>query len=197
MNRRVILCAVGLALGGVMALFSPRYPGEAMNPSPTPPPGWPAPPPGRAFATLAEFWAGQAEWVLEAYDVGLPIGESDTVYRGGMELWSYLHASFPSAGIVDSCGNPVPFPGCVTLWRSTDGGRRFFLERPVCLIPCRKCPCDSARDQIDQQQYPRVFFTRNRAYMVYEWGAAIYLRVSPDGLSWSPPHPHPGNRMVP
>ena len=120
-------------------------------------PSYPAdlsPPPGRSFASLAEFWTGQAEWILEVPDTGLPVRESDTVWRGGSEFWSYLHASFPSAGIVDSCGQPVPFPGCVTLWRSTDGGRHFRLERPVCLIPCARCPCDPKRDQVDQQQVP-------------------------------------------
>ncbi|MEJ2748074.1 MAG: hypothetical protein P8183_09230, partial [Anaerolineae bacterium] len=49
------------------------------------------PPPGREFATLEDFWNGRAEFVLEIADTGLPIGESDTVYRGGTELWSYLH----------------------------------------------------------------------------------------------------------
>jgi len=158
-------------------------------------PSYPAdlsPPPGRSFASLAEFWTGQAEWILEVPDTGLPVGESDTVWRGGSEFWSYLHASFPSAGIVDSCGQPVPFPGCVTLWRSTDGGRHFRLERPVCLIPCARCPCDPKRDQVDQQQYPRVFFEGKRAYMVYEWRGAVYLRISPDGLRWSPALRIPG-----
>jgi len=144
----------------------------------------PLPPDGRQFATLDEFWAGNAEWLLEEYDVGLPVGESDTVYRGGDEFWSYLHASGPSAGVVDSCGEPVPFPGCVTLWRSTDGGRHFALENPTCLFPCASCPC-SARDHVHQQQYPRVAFAPDRAYMVYEWGASTCLRTSSDGLRWS------------
>jgi len=117
--------------------------------------------------------------------VGLPVGESDTVYRGGNEFWSYLHASYRSAGVVDQCGDPAPFPGCTTLWRSTDGGRHFWLENPVCLFPCASCPCDVARDHINQQQYPRTFFDGGRAYMVYEWGAGTYLRSSSDGLHWS------------
>lgn len=174
------------------ALGLDRNAGEARRPAPPAPTVVPPPPPGRDYATLAEFWERKAEWVLDVFDVGLPVGESDTVYRGRQEFWSYLHASFASAGVVDSCGAPVPFPGCVTLWRSTDGGRTFRLERPVCLIPCRSCPCDPLRDQINQQQYPRVFFDRGRAFMVYEWGGAVYLRASPDGLRWSPSIRIPG-----
>jgi len=123
--------------------------------------------------------------VLEAHDVGLPVGESDTVYRGGGELWSYLHASHKSAGVVDSCGDPVPFPGCVTLWKSHDGGYRFFLENPICLFSCLNCPCVPGRDHTGQQQYPRVFFDADRAYIVYEWGAGTYLRTSTEGVHWS------------
>ena len=29
--------------------------------------------------TVADFWEGRAEWVIDIPDVGLPIGESDTV----------------------------------------------------------------------------------------------------------------------
>jgi len=152
---------------------------------PDPPIFAPVPPPGRTFATLDEFWAGAAEWVLEEYDVGLPVGESETVYRGGTEFWSYLHASHQSAGVFDSCGGPVPFPGCVTLWKSHDGGLHFALENPVCLFPCAACPCDPSRDHTGQQQYPRVFFDADRAYIVYEWGAGTYVRTSADGLHWS------------
>jgi len=143
------------------------------------------PPPGRTFATLDEYWAGNAEWVLEVHDVGLPLGESDTIHRGGNEFWSYLHASDYSAGVVDSCGDPAPFPGCVTLWKSHDGGVSFALENPVCLFPCATCPCQEGRDHTHQQQYPRVFFDTNRAYMVYEWGAGTHMRTSSDGLNWS------------
>lgn len=145
----------------------------------------PLPPAGRAFAPLAAFWDGSAEWFLELYDVGLPVGESDTVDRGGGEFWSYLHASHLSAGVVDQCGDPVPFPGCVTLWRSWDGGASFALENPVCLFPCRSCPCDPARDHTHQQQYPRVALAGGRWVMVYEWGAGTYLRTSSDGVRWS------------
>jgi len=152
----------------------------------------PAPPAGREFASLDEFWTGAAEWVMESYDVGLPVGESDTVYRSGGEFWSYLHASHPSAGVVDRCGNPAPFPGCVTLWKSTDGGLNFFLENPVCLFACATCPCDQGRDHTSQQQYPRVFFDTDLAYMVYEWGARTYFRTSSDGMTWSPESQVPG-----
>ena len=145
----------------------------------------PLPPPEREFATLEDFWAGNAEWLLEHYDVGLPVGESDTVHRGGGEFWSYLHASYQSAGVVDQCGDPAPFPGCVTLWKSHDGGVTFALEEPVCLFPCATCPCNPDRDHTYQQQYPRVFFDRAQAYMVYEWGAGTLMRTSPDGLAWS------------
>jgi len=123
--------------------------------------------------------------VLESFDVGLPVGESDTVYRGGGEFWSYLHASHRSAGVIDKCGDPVPFPGCVTLWKSHDGGLHFALESPRCLFPCTACPCDSGLDHVQQQQYPRVFFDTDSVYIVYEWGAGTSLRTSADGLQWS------------
>ena len=163
--------------------FTPAPPTD--TPTPAPPPFAPAPPPGREFATLDEFWVGVAEWVLESFDVGLPVGESDTVHVGGAEFWSYLHASHQSAGVVDQCGDPAPFPGCVTLWKSHDGGLTFALEAPVCLFPCATCPCDPGRDHTDQQQYPRVFFDADRAYMVYEWGAGTLMRISSDGVIWS------------
>lgn len=150
------------------------------------------PPPGRQFASLDEFWNGQAEWLIEEVDTGLPLGESDTVHRGGDEFWSYLHASYQSAGVVDQCGDPVPFPGCTTLWKSYDGGRHFVLERPVCLFPCASCPCDNGRDHVGQQQYPRVFFAPDYAYLVYEFGALTFLRTSADGVNWSQPAHVPG-----
>jgi hypothetical protein len=159
--------------------------------SPIPPIAFP-PPPGRAFADLNAFWDGAAEWVLEVPDTGLPGGESDTVYRGGNEFWSYLHSSHASAGVVDQCGNPVPFPGCTTLWKSTDGGKTFRLENPVCLLPCAACPCENSRDHVAQQQYPRVFLQPDQAYLVYEFGAYVYLRTSTDGLHWSGPAHVPG-----
>jgi hypothetical protein len=167
-------------------------------PTPTVPPPSPTPefvflpPSGRQFASLEQFWAGQAEWLLDEYDTGLPLGESDTVYRGGTEFWSYLHASYQSAGVVDQCGDPVAFPGCTTLWISHDGGRHFALENPVCLFPCASCPCDHSRDHVGQQQYPRVYFASDQAYLVYEFGAFTYLRTSADGVNWSQPAHVPG-----
>ena len=106
--------------------------------------------PDWAYATLDDFWDGSAYWHLDIYDTGLPVGESDTVHRGGEEYWSYLHASYQSAGVVDQCGDPVPFPGCTTLWKSHDGGRSFVLENPVCLFECETCPCDNERDHIPE-----------------------------------------------
>jgi hypothetical protein len=172
------------------ATFTP-IPPTAVPIAPPPPASAPAPPAGREFATLDEFWTGNAEWVIDEYDVGLPVGESDTVYRGGTEFWSYLHASFERGSVVDQCGDPAPFPGCVTLWNSTDGGRHFTLENPVCLFPCKTCPCGPT-DHTQQQQYPRVFFDTDRAYVVYEWGAGTYMRTSDDGVHWSAEAQVPG-----
>ncbi len=167
------------------------------TPVPTAPPPPPSdvtfsPPPGRQFATLEDFWNGQAEWLLEESNTGLPVGESDTIYRGGNEFWSYLHASHQSAGVVDQCGDPVAFPGCTTLWKSYDGGLHFTLENPVCLFPCAACPCDHGRDHIGQQQYPRVSFESDRAYLVYEFGAYTFMRTSADGVHWTAPVHVPG-----
>jgi hypothetical protein len=172
-----------------LATDSPRQPATptaipTTTPTATPELGF-YPPPGREFATLDDFWDGRAEWVLEIYDAGLPLGESDTVYRGNYELWSYLHASYQSAGVVDRCGDPVEFPGCTTLWKSYDAGRTFAMEESVCLFECAACPCDHRRDHIGQQQYPRVIFGPDLAYLVYEFGAYNYLRTSSDGLDWS------------
>lgn len=144
--------------------------------------------------TLLDFWEGRAQWVVDIPDVGLPIGESDTVLRDDGTLWSYLHASDQSAGIIDQCGDPVAFPGCLTLWQSEDGGQSFDLTVPVCLIPCDSCPCDDQRDhhgwtpegnRAAAQQYPRVFFLEDVAYLVYEWHAQVILRQSQDGITWS------------
>lgn len=154
-----------------------------------------------AYPTLDDFWEGRAEWVMVVEDVGLPVGESDTLYMGTAEdgagvYWSYLHASDQSAGVLDQCGVPVAFPGCLTRWESIDGGETFSLPAPVCAIPCQSCPCDDQRDHIgaDQaaQQYPRVHRVENMDnadgdlfYLVYEWHAQTILRYSLDGIVWS------------
>ena len=130
--------------------------------------------------------------MLDEFDTGLPLGESDTIDRGGGEFWSYLHASDQSAGVVDQCGDPVPFPGCTTLWKSYDSGRTFSLEEPTCLFSCASCPCTNERDHIAQQQYPRVSFQPDQVYLVYEHGAYNYLRTSPDGMQWSSQEHVPG-----
>lgn len=139
--------------------------------------------------TLADFWDGRATWELVAYDVGLPVGESDTLQMSDTHFRSYLHASTQSAGVFDQCGEPVAFPGCLTLWESADGGMTFSLPNAVCLLPCRACPCDDARDHTSStraaQQYPRVVFDGEQYLMAYEWHAQIMLRRSPDGLVWS------------
>jgi hypothetical protein len=139
----------------------------------------------QSYPTLDDFWEGRAEWILDRTDVGLPVGESDTVYRGDEVYWSYLHASDQSAGVIDQCGMPVEFPGCLTRWESTDGGQSFALTTPICLMACAQCPCDDVRDHITAQQYPRVAFADDMAYLTYEWHAQTILRSSPDGLNWS------------
>jgi hypothetical protein len=147
--------------------------------------------PSTNHPTLANFWNGDAIWVLDVLDTGLPVGESDTIYMGDGEYWSYLHASHSSAGIVDSCGDPVEFPGCVTRWVSTDGGRQFELAAPTCLLPCDSCPCGEY-DRTWQQQYPRVVRDPVEGWtMVFETGASSILTFSKDGLNWTRP------RLVP
>ncbi len=136
--------------------------------------------------TLDDFWEGRAVFVVDIANVGLPMGESDTVDMGDGVLWSYLHASHRSAGIIDQCGQPVAFPGCLTLWESRDNGRSFSLSAPVCLLPCRDCPCNDQRDHIAAQQYPRVARAEDGTfYMAYEWHAQTMLRRSEDGVNWS------------
>ncbi len=143
---------------------------------------------------LADFWDGRAEWVLETGDVGLPIGESDTLLQSDGTFRSYLHASATSAGVVDQCGQPAAFPGCTTLWESEDG-LNFSLSSQVCLMQCTACPCLDERDHVGidpdgnpkaAQQYPRVVTAEDGMhYMAYEWHAQTMLRTSPDGLNWS------------
>jgi hypothetical protein len=138
-----------------------------------------------AEPTLDDFWEGRAEWVVEIEDVGLPMGESDTTYRGDGVYWSYLHTTYAYAGVIDQCGMPAEFPGCMTLWESQDGGQSFALSAPICLMPCETCPCTDERDHITAQQYPRVAFAPDTAYLGYEWHAQTILRTSPDGVRWS------------
>lgn len=135
--------------------------------------------------TLLDFWEGRAHWQVDLADVGLPVGESDTLDKGEGVLWSYLHASYESSGILDQCGQPVAFPGCTTLWESDDIGQSFSLTAPFCMMTCEACPCDDQRDHITAQQYPRVVATNDLFYMAYEWHAQTILRTSEDGLNWS------------
>jgi hypothetical protein len=146
-----------------------------------PPPATPNPNP-----TLTDFWEGRAEWSLQDAETGLPVGESETLYMGNNVYWSYLHASYQSAGVADSCGNPVEFPGCITRWISTDGGHQFTLTEPRCLLKCNTCPCDQ-NDHVEQQQYPRVVTTPDGYFMAYEHHAASFLTISHDGLTWEHP----------
>jgi hypothetical protein len=148
----------------------------------------------RPAPTLEDFWEGRAEWIVDVADVGLPIGESDTVQISDSVFWSFLHASNQSAAVVDQCGAPVAFPGCLTRWESTDGGETFTLPVQVCATTCTQCPCDDERDHVGLdtsgnpaafQQYPRVFVTEDTTYLVYEWRAHTIIRTSQDGLNWS------------
>ncbi len=148
--------------------------------------------PGRQPPTLADYWDGLAEFVMEVPDTGLPMGESDTIVMPNGEWWSYVHASQRSAGALDQCGAPVEFPGCVVVYRSQDGGLTFrHDEPPRCLFDCLKCPCDSEHDHIDQQQYPRVFREGGTYLLAYEYRAMTMLRRSHDGLVWSRPEQVP------
>lgn len=141
-----------------------------------------------AYPTLVDFWEGRATFVVDVVDSGLPMGESDTIVRDNGEFWSYLHASQESAGTVDQCGDPAPFPGCTVIYRSTDGGKSFFSDDPpICQFACTRCPCESEQDHIDQQQYPRLIKTGDNLALVYEYRARIMVRRSNDGLTWSQP----------
>lgn len=138
--------------------------------------------------TLADLWEGRANFVVDVEQSGLPMGESDTiVLRNGVQ-WSYVHASDRSAAVRDSCGDPVPFPGCAVIYQSTDGGEHFTLPEPVCVTTCSQCPCAASGDnQIDQQQYPRVAFDGQLLHMVYEYRGMVMHRVSADGRQWEAP----------
>lgn len=138
--------------------------------------------------TLANFWTGDAEFIVDVEVTGLPMGESETIVMGNGELWSYVHASDRSIGTVDRCGDPVEFPGCVVSYRSDDGGASFTHDAaPVCDFECRQCPCESQFDHTDQQQYPRIAFDGERLNIVYEYRGMIMYRNSFDGELWSHP----------
>ena len=166
----------------------------AVTPVGAPPPA--DPPPATTAPTLADFWDGRAHFVVDVTDTGLPLGESDTVVLPGGVLRAYVHASYQSLGVVDQCGDPVAFPGSLVLFESRDGGSSFApptgAGAPVCLLPCAACPCDSRRDHVDQQQYPRVVSAAPTGataaqpwWMVYEYRANTIIRRSSDGVTWS------------
>jgi len=164
-----------------------------------------APTTTREYPTLDDYWDGKAEFVVEAQSTGLPMGESDTLELDDGRLLSYIHASGDSAGVIDQCGDPVVFPGCIVLLASEDHGNTFVplhlpetdtdQQTPTCLIPCRQCPCDSQIDHIDQQQYPQVVrqIDDHGEYwiMAYEYRANTFLRRSQNGIDWSLPEEVP------
>lgn len=130
------------------------------------------------------------------------MGESDTLIRPVSalqtepEFWSYVHASHQSANVIDQCGEPVAFPGCVIRYGSQNDGTVFEPlatdpQSPTCLFACISCPCQSERDHIDQQQYPRVVEQAGKWWMVYEYRASVFLRRSNDGVAWGPPEQIP------
>jgi len=180
-STRWLIRFSALGVGVLIAsLVLTALPGVAVAQAPTLAPPNPIP-------TLADFWAGRAEWAIEVADTGLPVGESDTLYMGDGVYWSYLHASTQSAGVLDSCGGEVAFPGCVTRWVSTDGGQHFSLDEPRCLLACDSCPCD-ADDLTAQQQYPRVARAPSGMfYMAFEHHAQTFLTRSADGVHWARP----------
>ncbi|MEM7537152.1 MAG: hypothetical protein AAF639_33570 [Chloroflexota bacterium] len=153
--------------------------------------------------TLDDLWQGAATFMMDIEDTGLPMGESDTHLIVNDTMRSYVHASHQSAGILDHCGTPVPFPGCVIIYESQDEGRSFQLmnrheQTQMCLMVCTKCPCESKRDHIDQQQYPQIVRYRDINnpntdvwVMVYEYRASVFLRRSTDGLHWTEPEQLP------
>jgi hypothetical protein len=156
--------------------------------SPAPSPAALGTPGMNGHPTLADLWAGKAEFVLELTDTGLPMGESDTLLMENGELWSYVHASQQSAGAVDRCGAAVAFPGCTVIYRSRDQGRSFSAPDPlVCQFTCQRCPCSDPVDHASQQQYPRVAVADGVWHLVYEWRGNVMLRRSLDGLAWSAP----------
>lgn len=138
--------------------------------------------------TLADFWDGDAHFVVDVKDTGLPMGESETLVMQNGEWWSWLHASDRSAGAVDQCGDPVEFPGCTVIYKSQDGGASFQHDNPpVCTFSCNQCPCDADTDHTPQQQYPRVAYDGEQLWLVYEYLGRSMMRVSLDGQTFSAP----------
>lgn len=182
---------------GSMPTAAPMPEGMTALPSPTlvpSPTGEPAimmqeaPQLNGEYPTLADFWDGAAIFMVEVEETGLPRGESDTVVMSNGEFWTYLHASDRAAGVIDSCGDPVEFPGCVITYKSFDRGYTFEREEvPVCMTECNQCPCDREYDQVQQQQYPRVFYNGKTMTMFYEFKGRSMRRTSVDGLNWSDP----------
>lgn len=113
------------------------------------------------------------------------MGESETIIMTDGNWWSYVHASYQSAGVRDSCGQPVDFPGCTVRYISTDAGRQFALTDYSCLFDCVSCPCETERDQTDQQQYPDVYFDGATLWMTYEYRGRVMLRQSTDGITFT------------
>ncbi|MCB0122489.1 MAG: hypothetical protein KDE58_09615, partial [Caldilineaceae bacterium] len=138
------------------------------EPVPSLQPDAPSARPGSA-PTFADFWEGRAHFVIDVPETELPMGESDTLPAPNGQLWSYVHASERSAGVVDQCGAPVEFPGCVVIYRSEDGRTFHHEDPPVCQIACNQCPCTAEEDHIIQQQYPRVVEHEGHYWMVYEF----------------------------
>jgi hypothetical protein len=178
-----IYAAIGVLIVLAMVVVG-LFLGARWLSSPLQPPGAPD---GERYPTLADYWNGRAEFVVDVADTGLPMGESDSILMRNGEIWSYVHASQRSAGVVDRCGEPVAFPGCVVIYRSRDRGKTFSLEESTCQIECTQCPCNSQFDHIDQQQYPRVAFDGERLHMVYEYRGMVMHRTSTDGAEWSHP----------
>ncbi|MEM7800505.1 MAG: hypothetical protein AAF633_15020 [Chloroflexota bacterium] len=144
---------------------------------------------GGQFPNLEDFWSGLASFTVDVPDTGLPMGESETLAMANGELWSYVHASDRSAGVIDQCGDPVEFPGCMVIYKSRDGGVSFTLDEQVCQVACNQCPCEADRDHHVQQQYPRLMLdeTNQTVWGVYEYLGRPMVRQSRDGLSWGQP----------
>lgn len=135
--------------------------------------------------TLEDYWNGSADFVMDIEDTGLPMGESETIALRTGDVWSFVHASHQSAGVVDQCGDPVEFPGCMVIYKSKDGGKSFTLPDPVCQIECLQCPCDNFEDHPQQQQYPQVWWDGRELRVVYEHVGRTILRRSHDLITWT------------